>query len=215
MNTESDALHEQWRKERAEERRLKKNAATKAWQLAHPERVRSYWFTEKGRATRDAYEKSERGKEVRRQSQLRNKERIRERHRIHAQKPEVKERSRLYNQAYYSDKLKRVHHMLIVARVRAKIKKIEFDDALLDLIETNIPTHCPCCGHEIEYLHTKRGPKNPSLDRADNSKGYIVGNAFIVCWRCNLLKADGVLGEFEQIIAYMRARMPLETVALS
>lgn len=215
MNTESDALHEQWRKDRAEERRLKKNAATKAWQLAHPERVRSYWFTEKGRATRDAYEKSERGKEVRRQGQLRNKDRIRERNRLRAQTPEGKEYNRRYNQAYYSDKLKRVHHMLCVARTRARIENLAFDNAIIDPIETNIPTHCPCCGQEIEYLHTKRGPKNPSLDRADNSKGYIPGNAFIVCWRCNLLKADGTLDEFEKIIAYMKARMPMETVALS
>lgn len=192
------------------ERLARKRQQTREWQVANPDKVRSYYHSDKGRAVRDAYYNSERGKEVRRLGQIRNADKVRERNRLRAQTPKGKAYNKAYNETYYSSPRRRVRHMVFVAKTRARIAGLEFDSHLIDLIENNIPTHCPCCGVEIEYVQTKRGMNNPSLDRVDNSKGYIVGNAFTVCFRCNLMKSDGSVKDFENILAYMKARIPKE-----
>ena len=43
-----------------------------------------------------------------------------------------------------------------------------------------------------------------TLERVDNSKGYIKGNVAIICWRCNHIKNDATIEDFKNIIKYMR-----------
>jgi hypothetical protein len=43
-----------------------------------------------------------------------------------------------------------------------------------------------------------------SLDRIEPRHGYVRGNIGVLCYRCNNLKRDGMLDEFEAISAYMR-----------
>jgi len=44
----------------------------------------------------------------------------------------------------------------------------------------------------------------PSIDRVDNSKGYVPGNVRIISWRANRLKNDATVEEMELIIKYMK-----------
>jgi hypothetical protein len=191
-------------------RKAKRAEKLKAWEEANPGKVRSYWDSEKGRAVRDSYYYSERGTEIRKQGQARNAEKVRERNRLRAQTPEAKAKQRAYVDTYYTSPKRRIHHAIYVAKNRAKLDGLEFDSKIFEELEGNIPTHCPCCGDEIQYIKTKRGPKNPSLDRIDNTKGYISENVCVICFQCNLLKSDGHIRDFENILTYMKTRISQE-----
>lgn len=85
--------------------------------------------------------------------------------------------------------------------------------ALRDGIEFNlteedfvIPTHCPVLGIKI-LARSYRSNTSPSIDRIDNSKGYIKGNVAIISWRANRLKNDGTADEHERIAQWMRERL--------
>jgi G:T-mismatch repair DNA endonuclease (very short patch repair protein) len=43
----------------------------------------------------------------------------------------------------------------------------------------------------------------PSVDRLDNSKGYIKGNVVLICWRCNNLKSDSSIEKLEKIVRWL------------
>lgn len=106
--------------------------------------------------------------------------------------------------------------MFNAARNRALKKNIPFDILLEDLI---LPDTCPVLGIPI-YFNTGKGENrsrnatlkhSPSIDRIDNSKGYIKGNVMIISYRANILKNDGSLEELEKIVAYMKANLPKES----
>lgn len=79
-----------------------------------------------------------------------------------------------------------------------------FDITVADL---EIPTVCPVLGIPITIasgLGSKPGA--PSLDRIDNTKGYIKGNVRVISSRANRLKADATLDELILIVRNWNAR---------
>ena len=82
-------------------------------------------------------------------------------------------------------------------------------EATIKFTDISWPTHCPVLGIELDYK-TKRGnrkalnPANPSIDRWDNTKGYIPGNVFIISNRANSLKNNGSIEELEAVAKYAR-----------
>lgn len=62
-----------------------------------------------------------------------------------------------------------------------------------------------------EYGHGKGvSDRSPSLDRIDNSKGYVVGNVAIISIRANTLKRDASLSEIKALASYMEKAQGLE-----
>lgn len=90
--------------------------------------------------------------------------------------------------------------MLLGCKARAKLKGLEFNIIAEDVI---LPTHCPILGCEL-IKNTIKQYNSPSLDRVDNSKGYIKGNVRVISSRANTLKGDGTVEEFIKIIEYMK-----------
>jgi hypothetical protein len=86
------------------------------------------------------------------------------------------------------------------ARLLARAKRgaagrdIEFHLTESDL---ELPLKCPVFGCDLNYisLATKVCPETPSVDRIDNSKGYIPGNVHVISFRANKLKNDATLAE--------------------
>lgn len=71
------------------------------------------------------------------------------------------------------------------ARSRAKKDGLEFNITEDDII---IPEKCPLLGIKLE-LGTKYDYDNsPSLDRIDNSKGYVKGNVWVISNKANSMK---------------------------
>jgi hypothetical protein len=90
--------------------------------------------------------------------------------------------------------------LLADARKRAKRKGMEYNLSKEDLI---VPEVCPVLGLVLQVGDGKRQPNSPSIDRIDNSKGYIRGNVLIISLRANALKNDGTLEELRAIVKYM------------
>lgn len=89
--------------------------------------------------------------------------------------------------------------MWFQAKKRAIENKLEFNLEVSDIV---IPEICPVLGIKLERLE-KRHAGSPSLDRIDNTKGYIKCNICVISWRANALKKDATVGELLLISAYM------------
>lgn len=71
------------------------------------------------------------------------------------------------------------------AKQRAKRDGLEFS---LDRGDIVIPETCPLLGMPIK--RGRRGDDQcPSLDRIDNSLGYVPGNVWVISWLANKMKA--------------------------
>lgn len=81
---------------------------------------------------------------------------------------------------------------------------MEFTITLEDVV---IPEMCPVLG--IPLVNNKEtgkrsSPNSASIDRWDNSKGYVPGNVRVISHRANSIKRDAALAEIEAVAAYMR-----------
>jgi hypothetical protein len=106
-------------------------------------------------------------------------------------------------------KVNKVHespetYLWYVAKWRAKARQLDFDITPEDII---IPTHCPLLGTPLTVL-LKRGKgaslNKASLDRIDNTKGYIKGNIRVVSMKANYMKNAITLEFAENLVKYMK-----------
>ena len=94
------------------------------------------------------------------------------------------------------------------AKQRAKKINVEFGLTPEDIV---IPKFCPALGLELkDYTGCGRPDFSlhhdaATLDRIDNSKGYIPGNIQVISKRANLLKKDADINELAGILSYMLA----------
>ena len=100
-----------------------------------------------------------------------------------------------------------VKKMLQNARYRCGKTGMAFDLVEADLLP--LPTHCPVLGTRLRYLVPGRNLLSAdrydcaSLDRKDNTKGYVRGNVAIISLRANLLKGNGTAAEHRAIAQWM------------
>ena len=89
----------------------------------------------------------------------------------------------------YRESLKgRVQRLLNNARRRARRKGIDFE---IDSSDIKIPEKCPITGVKIEFGDDGGlNLSSPSLDRIDNSKGYVKGNVAVISNKANKYKSD-------------------------
>jgi len=92
--------------------------------------------------------------------------------------------------------------LLNKSKSRVKINNIEWNLKLEDIPE--IPKKCPLLNIELKLDNKKTSYNSPSLDRIDNSKGYIKGNIQIISHRANTLKRDSTFEEIEMIYNYIK-----------
>jgi len=98
---------------------------------------------------------------------------------------------------------------MILARLRHRAKKRgwEFSITADDL---ELPEFCPVLGMKLvarKGIDARTSPCAPSVDRFDNSKGYIPGNVRVISARANVLKNDATLEEVRAILRYMEGGM--------
>ena len=92
---------------------------------------------------------------------------------------------------------------LLYSNIKSRCKRIgrEFSIDIEDII---IPEKCPVFGFDLKREDKQTWMCAPSVDRVDNSKGYIKGNITVVSRRANILKKDATLEELEQLFNYYK-----------
>ncbi len=93
--------------------------------------------------------------------------------------------------------------LLVQARHRASRRGFEFD---IDESDVVVPAHCPVLGIPLAQSTNKASPNSPSLDRIDNTRGYVKGNVWVISSRANRLKGDATIEELEAVIRALRSR---------
>lgn len=96
--------------------------------------------------------------------------------------------------------------MLKNAQARANHLGLEFSIMSEDII---IPPVCPLF---LIPLYVKTGgngpgPNSPTLDRIDNSKGYVKGNVSVISHKANTCKRDMNIEEVERLLKYMKGEL--------
>ena len=94
--------------------------------------------------------------------------------------------------------------LLYSAKHRSKKAGIPFSLKVTDIV---IPKKCPVLGIEIWTAPGIKTDHSPSLDRIDNTKGYIPSNVWVISWRANALKRDGTLEELEMLVKALRKKL--------
>jgi len=94
--------------------------------------------------------------------------------------------------------------MLLRAKRRASERGLPFDLTLDDVLP--LPTTCPIFGRELRTHQCPQDPWAYSLDRIDNSKGYVRGNVAVMSYKANRLKNDGTAEEHEAVARWMRGK---------
>lgn len=95
--------------------------------------------------------------------------------------------------------------MLHSAKYRAKKKGVPFTIAIEDV---SIPAVCPVLGIPLVVATGTRVPRDdsPTLDRIDNSAGYIPGNVLVVSWKANRIKNNATVEELRRIADFYEER---------
>lgn len=95
------------------------------------------------------------------------------------------------------------------AKNRAKDKDIDFSISLEDII---IPDVCPILGIKLkEHKGISGGRKDsPSLDRIDNSKGYIKDNIRVISHLANQMKCHSSVEEMKKFAKWVLDTYPEE-----
>jgi hypothetical protein len=89
------------------------------------------------------------------------------------------------------------------AKKRAKRDGLSFEITREDI---QIPDACPVFG--IAFTHTpgRRTDSSPSLDRINNSLGYVRGNVMVVSWLANRLKSDATIEQLRIVADFYGSR---------
>jgi len=100
-----------------------------------------------------------------------------------------------------------INRLLNRIKTRSKKLNLEPSDLTEDYLKSIVTTHCPILGIEIhKFSPGVNGPQSNSisLDRVNNSRGYIKGNVCFISQKANSLKRDATLEELEKIVNYMK-----------
>ena len=135
----------------------------------------------------------------------RQKEYMKEYNKEYYSKPGAKERQKEYMKEYYSkpevierrkEYYSSIPGKLASIKSRSRIKNLEFN-VTLEYLESIYPDDslCPLLNIPLDWNTTPKHPSTPSIDRIDNSKGYIKGNVQWVSWRANQLMRDATPDE--------------------
>lgn len=124
--------------------------------------------------------------ETYKQYYLENKEEIRERCRVHLRKLKIQNPEQI---------------MWRAAKARAKEKGLEFN---IERTDITIPLVCPALKIPLLAVSgSQQADSSPTLDRLDNSKGYIKGNVNVISGRANRIKTDATAEEVRKVADWM------------
>lgn len=91
--------------------------------------------------------------------------------------------------------------MNVKERVRTR-KNVEFDIQPEDILMVE---SCPILGIPLFFTPGRVSNNTPTLDRIDNTKGYVKGNIRVISNKANRLKADNSIETLKAILNYSQS----------
>lgn len=96
-------------------------------------------------------------------------------------------------------------YLLKTSKARAKKSGIEHSITIEDIV---IPTYCPILLLPLQpSTGGSASPNSPSLDRVDNSLGYVPGNVRVISHRANSNKGSMTIEEIERMYLYAKGEL--------
>lgn len=92
------------------------------------------------------------------------------------------------------------YYMFHDARRRAKASGLDFN---IEFNDIHTPETCPILGIPLFRTNGGHTDNSPSLDRIDNSKGYVKDNVAVISYKANRYKSDMTLDIIEKLWCYM------------
>jgi len=118
--------------------------------------------------------------------------------------PEYKAKETLLKRKSFERTIRQV--ILTRTRYRAINKGYEFNLEKEDII---IPEYCPILGIPIVLGDKKSYTNSPSIDRIDNSKGYIKGNIQIISMKANTMKNSASNEELHRFADWIKSQVKI------
>lgn len=103
-------------------------------------------------------------------------------------------KNKIYMQKRESRHRNFIHSMWKAAYNRAIEKGLDFTIEESDIV---IPEICPLLGVPLKFGNKEDYNYSPSLDRIDNTKGYIKGNVWVISKKANTMKSSATIGELQ------------------
>lgn len=100
--------------------------------------------------------------------------------------------SRRYAKNWSAQKIKDI-------AIRARRLGYDFD---IDESDIPLPEVCPIFGMPLVRVGGGQTNASPSVDRIDNSKGYVKGNVVVVSLKANAIKRDTTLAELKKMVEF-------------
>lgn len=108
----------------------------------------------------------------------------------------LKSRRRVQSQAIKYLRNNPIDRLFFSSQSRSKKSGVDFNISKEDIV---VPTHCPYLGVPLTNISGQgRQPSNLSLDRIDNTKGYVKGNIQVISDLANRMKQDATLDQLVQ-----------------
>ena len=102
-----------------------------------------------------------------------------------------------YDRIVAKERLSRLYYE---ATNRSKENKLEFN---IEKSDIEIPLVCPVLNIPIKIDNKKLSLDSPTLDRIDNTKGYVKGNICVISWKANKIKSYGSLEDRKKLVEYL------------
>lgn len=97
-----------------------------------------------------------------------------------------------------------IQYLINQVKYRSKKRGLDFDLTLSDL---EVPEVCPILGIPLEHSEGGRTDSSYSLDRVDNSKGYVKGNVRVISFGANMRKGDLTIAQVSDLLSYMKGEL--------
>lgn len=182
-------------------------ARRKLWRQENRAKVSAYNNRPDVMEKRKAWAKSNKEKvlDSARRSEAKHKEARSESRRIYNLSERGKKVRADFQDKYWSKPLNRLRKLYQSCVSRARKYGMPYDVELEANLVSNPSLKCAACDVDLEYrINVGRSHRSPSLDRKIPSKGYVVGNVFVICWGCNSLKSDATIEDLDNLLAYMK-----------
>jgi len=93
-----------------------------------------------------------------------------------------------------------LHYAIGDAKRRSRKSGLDFNITEEDII---VPEICPILGIPLFRSNGKGTDNSPSIDRIDNSKGYVKGNVAVISYKANRYKSDMSLDVLDKLREYI------------